>query len=302
MFRSALALLVLSSASAHAAALTEESCSVLAGKTGEKPDLREVPGLSVMSLRPDNPLVMKAADGIAISGIVCWRSEARLAENDYLVLDAGFPLYLKTDFEDESRNRTLALERNGSAFRARLLDGPELTVQERGDIQNMIALYDAKVQDRSAATSGTQPVPLPPLSPNAPADRPQVLYDEKERQAYEQAIAPYVAKAKETWPEAKRRFLAGLPPDHAFFVTTRLYDTQGHAESVFVRVQWIRDGIISGRIATQLELIRAYKPGDPYSLREENLLDWTIAKPDGTEEGNVVGKFLDTYQASGKEP
>ena len=115
-------------------------------------------------------------------------------------------------------------------------------------------------------------------------------------QAYELAIAPYVAQAKETWPDAKRRFLEGLPPKHVFFVTTRLYDSQGRAESVVVRVQWIRDGIISGRIATPLRLVRTYKPGDPYSFREENLLDWRIARPDGTEEGNVVGKFLDTYQ------
>jgi hypothetical protein len=301
MFRSWLALLMLAAASAHAAALTEESCSVLAGKTGEKPDLRDVPGLSVMSLRPDNPLVMKAADGIAISGIVCWRSEARLVENDYLVLDAGFPLYIKAEFDDESRNRTLALERSGGTFRVRLLDGPALTGQEQGDFQNMIALYDAKVRDRSAATRGAQPEPLPPLSPDAPADRPHAVYDENELHAYEQAIAPYVAKAKETWPDAKRRFLAGLPPHHIFSVTTRLYDAQGHAEFVFVRVQWIKDGIISGQIATQLELIRAYKPGDPYSFREENLLDWTISRPDGTEEGNVVGKFLDTYQAARQE-
>ena len=26
------------------------------------------------------------------------------------------------------------------------------------------------------------------------------------------------------------------------------------------------------------------------------VLDWTISKPDGTEEGNFVGKFLDTYR------
>jgi hypothetical protein len=36
--------------------------------------------------------------------------------------------------------------------------------------------------------------------------------------------------------------------------------------------------------------------GDRYATAETELLDWLITKPDGTEEGNVVGKFLDTYQ------
>jgi hypothetical protein len=150
-----------------------------------------------------------------------------------------------------------------------------------------------------AAEPESEPAALAPLSPNAPADRPHPVTG-SQQQAYEQAIAPYVAKAKETWPDAKRRFLEGLPPKHVFFVTTRLYDSQGRAESVFVRVQWIKDGIISGRIATELQLVRIYKPGDPYSFREENLLDWMIARPDGTEEGNVVGKFMDTYQPAGQ--
>jgi hypothetical protein len=30
--------------------------------------------------------------------------------------------------------------------------------------------------------------------------------------------------------------------------------------------------------------------------RTSALLDWLITRPDGTEEGNVVGKFIDTYR------
>ena len=29
---------------------------------------------------------------------------------------------------------------------------------------------------------------------------------------------------------------------------------------------------------------------------ELEVLDWTVSKPDGTEDGNFVGKFLDTYK------
>ncbi len=137
--------------------------------------------------------------------------------------------------------------------------------------------------------------------PDAPADKPQPV-TQAGLQAYEAAIAPYVAVARETWPAARRRFLGGLPRGHVLFVTTRLYDAQGRWESAFIRVRSIRKGMIGGQIATQLQLVKTYKPGDAYSFREEGLLDWMISKPDGTEEGNVVGKFLDTYQPHGERP
>jgi len=56
----------------------------------------------------------------------------------------------------------------------------------------------------------------------------------------------------------------------------------------------VADGEISGRIASSMTLI-GYGMGQFYSLPESQLIDWMIAKPDGTEEGNEVGKFLDTY-------
>ena len=41
-----------------------------------------------------------------------------------------------------------------------------------------------------------------------------------------------------------------------------------------------------------------YRGGDAYSFPETDLIDWTISKPDGTEEGNFVGNFLDSYQVT----
>ncbi len=42
--------------------------------------------------------------------------------------------------------------------------------------------------------------------------------------------------------------------------------------------------------------VTGYKEGDEFRISKTELLDWTISKPDGSEEGNVVGKFLETYQ------
>lgn len=133
------------------------------------------------------------------------------------------------------------------------------------------------------------------LAPNAPKDQLKETTGEDVKK-FEAAIKPYIEKARQTYPEAKKRFLAGLPPKHTFFVTTRLTDDTGDFEQVFVAVREIKDGVIRGFISSEVNRILRYKKGGAYSLPESELIDWTITKPDGTEEGNFVGKFLDTYQ------
>lgn len=132
------------------------------------------------------------------------------------------------------------------------------------------------------------------LSPTAPKDKPVETTDIAQ---FKKDIAPYVAKAKSTYPRAKQRFLAGLPRGQIFFLTVPLRDDQGREENVFVAVRSIHDGIVSGRIWNDVRLVRGYKNGDDYSFPESAIIDWLIARPDGTEEGNFVGKFLDTYNA-----
>jgi hypothetical protein len=111
-----------------------------------------------------------------------------------------------------------------------------------------------------------------------------------------QAMAPYVAQARASYPAARDRFLAGPPGGNTFFVTTRLHDAEGREEQVFVAVDSIMDAKIAGRIWSPIQLVRGYRFQQPYTFPESELLDWMFARPDGTEEGNVVGKFLDTYK------
>ena len=155
-----------------------------------------------------------------------------------------------------------------------------------------ITLLFAFVLASGAVGLAQEPDKLPVLAPNAPADKPQRV----KQKAFEDAIKPYIEKARKTYPDAKERFLAGLPPKHFFFVTTRLHDSSGHLEQVFIAVKEIKEGTISGLIASEIEAVSGYKIGDKYSFPESDLLDWTVSKPDGTEDGNFVGKFLDTYK------
>jgi hypothetical protein len=134
---------------------------------------------------------------------------------------------------------------------------------------------------------------LAQLAPNAPKDQPQPLTPQQIVEN-ESAIAPYVKTARETYPAARSRYLAGLPPGEHFFVVTRLADSGGHWEQVFIRVTAI-DGVkITGIISSDIKLVSGFKAGHSYSFLDPLLIDWLITKPDGSEEGNVVGKFLDT--------
>lgn len=139
------------------------------------------------------------------------------------------------------------------------------------------------------------PAPSVTLAPNAPTDKPVFANGPDEADQLRAAVAPYIEKARQTYPEAKKRYLAGLPAGHVFFVTAKLRDGSGSEEQVFVTVAGIRDGVISGQIASDVLLVRGHKRGEAYSLPESELIDWLVSRPDGTEEGNVVGKFLDEW-------
>ena len=130
---------------------------------------------------------------------------------------------------------------------------------------------------------------------NPPEDQPFDTDAEQFAKTVE-AMQPYVDKARATYPEAKQRFKDGLPPGHTFFVTTQPTDIDGLHEQVFIRVTKIRRGRIWGKIASDIGFVKGYRYDDFYRFPESELLDWLIARPDGSEEGNFVGKFLDEYQ------
>jgi uncharacterized protein YegJ (DUF2314 family) len=128
-----------------------------------------------------------------------------------------------------------------------------------------------------------------------PADKPVPAASSENSRKLDQAIAPYVKKAKATLPQAKEEFLNGLAKGDEFFVTTRIYNPDGKYEQVFLSVTSWTGQTIRGVLATNSSLI-PIKRGDAVICKERDVLDWTISKADGTEEGNFVGKFLDNYK------
>lgn len=125
-------------------------------------------------------------------------------------------------------------------------------------------------------------------------DKPQSLTKNQVKE-FEDAIKPYIEKAKASLADAKKRYLQGLPNGEMFFVTTRLKDPSGRLEQVFVHVNNWTDDTAYGTIASELMTVTSYSKNQQIKVPEKEIIDWTIAKNDGSEEGNFVGKFLDNY-------
>jgi hypothetical protein len=133
-----------------------------------------------------------------------------------------------------------------------------------------------------------------------PPDKPHHMVGEQTI-AYDEALGPYIAKARATYPAAKKRFLEGLPPGYSFSVWIRLLQNdkksgQLRHEDVFVVVDSIKNGIVRGRINNKILLLTNHKEGERISIPESEVKNWVILRPDGVEEGNPVGKFLDHYK------
>jgi len=135
-----------------------------------------------------------------------------------------------------------------------------------------------------------------PLAENAPTDKPHNLKGADQLEKYDALIAPYVEKAQKTLPKAKKKYSKGLKDGQAFFLTTRIYDSFGNYEQIFVRVSsWEKENV-SGTIANQLNAVEEFSFGQTITFPESDILDWLITNPDGSEEGNFVGKYLDTLR------
>src|SRR5207253_8369315 len=103
--------------------------------------------------------------------------------------------------------------------------------------------------------------PSPQLAPSAPTDSPVQTTQKCVWLAMDRAMQPYIAQARATWPDARQRYLAGLPPRHSFFVTALLVDKQDLREQLFIAVESIRDGLLSGQIWNRVGVVHGYRLG-----------------------------------------
>ena len=129
----------------------------------------------------------------------------------------------------------------------------------------------------------------------SPPDRPQPL-DSAALACLHRASEPRIAQAVATLPDAIRRFQSGLGQGRQFFVTVRLFDAARHEEQVFVAIESIRGDTLVGHLDSEIGMLSRFHRGDRFLVLRDAVIDWTITQPDGTEDGNLLGKLMDTLQ------
>lgn len=106
-------------------------------------------------------------------------------------------------------------------------------------------------------------------------------------------LSPFARRARATYGDARRRFLAGLGPGESLYLTIVAVDDRGFFELVHVKVDRIEGARAFGRVASNTVLVRGFMRGHLVRVDEGALLDWMIAKPGGTAEGRILGNYLD---------
>lgn len=129
------------------------------------------------------------------------------------------------------------------------------------------------------------------IAANAPADSVRIAAG-TEIKDLQQQIDSVSAEARKTLPGAKSRFFKGLGKGEAFFLTLNLKEGNT-VERVFIRVTKWKEKNIAGIISNDIVGLSTYKNGQEITFTEDEVVDWTITKPDGSEEGNYIGKFMD---------
>ena len=101
-----------------------------------------------------------------------------------------------------------------------------------------------------------------------PPDTPLKLTKET-LAAYDRAIAPYIAKARATYPDAKRRFLVSLPPGYRFSVRVRSLTLMANARIHLLpsrRFQTARSPELS-RLSSEWSPVTKPVSGSPFRRR-----------------------------------
>jgi uncharacterized protein YegJ (DUF2314 family) len=142
-------------------------------------------------------------------------------------------------------------------------------------------------------SESTTPDNSNPVAANAPADNPEAVSGVDKVKAFEEELKPIMENAKATLPDAKKRFLKGLKKGEAFFLTIDLRE-RNVVERIFVRIIKWKDNGIKGAIANDIAVLPTYKNGQVINFSESEVLDWTITKADGSEDGNYLGKYIES--------
>ena len=112
-------------------------------------------------------------------------------------------------------------------------------------------------------------------------------------------IAPYIEKARATFPEVKKKFIAGdyVREKRQLDVQIELTDKNGDREMVFIVVTQCLGNRFQGIIVNDIQLLKEYKNGDTLSFSQDQVKNWVVVDSKGNEEGNFVGKAIEAFDS-----
>ena len=112
-------------------------------------------------------------------------------------------------------------------------------------------------------------------------------------------IAPYIEKAKATFPAVKKKYIAGdyVREKRELDVQIDLVDKDGTKEMVFVFVTQCLGDRFQGIVTNEIQLLKEYKKGDEVSFTQDQIRNWVVVDSLGNEEGNFVGKAIEAFDS-----
>ena len=112
-------------------------------------------------------------------------------------------------------------------------------------------------------------------------------------------IAPYIEKAKATFPAVKKKYIAGdyVREKRVLDVQINLVDKDGTKEMVFVFVTQCLGDRFQGIVTNEIQLLKEYKKGDEVSFTQDQIRNWVVVDSLGNEEGNFVGKAIEAFDS-----
>ena len=139
---------------------------------------------------------------------------------------------------------------------------------------------------KTAAAQAAAPVVL--TAATAPAGvRPALARDQT-------ALADPVREALRTLPQAKKKFLAGLPDGDQFLLSVRVVASDTSFRQASARVLGWRGTTVQALLLPAAADSATPAEPTPVSFSETAVVDWTLLRASGREEGNYVGRYTDT--------
>lgn len=197
----------------------------------------------------------------------------------------GICLFHLKEYKASAESYTLALSLIDNKEKAQVLALRSATYRQLGEL-------DKSAKDLSLAKHLGLSLEKIEKKPTAQKQPDKVISGTKNDM--EARMAPFIKQAREGLPSVKKRFMRGMAPGNALIVTTRIYgESKEQIEQVFVEVRNWRGETLEGKLASPPRL-KNHQEGESLIVREADVLDWTIVKPDGSHEGNFVGHGLET--------